>query len=520
MNTHNISPNSDRDYIDNIDLSNEKNFPIFLKKIRFDHFKQIDNLEINFNHPISVISGINKTGKTTILMTIACSHLDFNKKNIKNGILERHTWSSFMRMTKYDQQIFDWTYYLTYKTGKRTEERQGKRNYQTKKWSGIGKKESQFFNDKKKRVIHEVRYIDLSRLLPTRNFGDAAFKIANENQQQNLSLSDIIIDKLNKYLSYIFEEIIQNQQHCDYLDKLIFTYSNSGNYSSFNAASGEEAIMRLLSEILEVDEKGLILIDEIDAGLHPKIQRRLLDVLYHISRYEGKQFIITSHSQTILSSVPIKSRIFIENKNGKFSCIQNSSLNAMLCKMDSELHTLFDIYCEDDIAKKIIEKMFMELMEQDVFTKPINVIICGSANKTYDSYKLYKDTYQQRKIKTGYACILDADMKGQKSSYSEQKFSDDANVHFLFGRMTDHNPEKFLVEQYLSKNPNTNLQYHLNNTNNHALFDKMIELNLSQNKDGAFNQCWDAMIQNNPNYLDDFKTFIGERIEYFTAENL
>lgn len=86
--------------------------------------------------------------------------------------------------------------------------------------------------------------------------------------------------------------------------------------------------------------------------------------------------------------------------------------------------------------------------------------------------------------------------------------------------MTDHNPEKFLVEQYLSKNPNTNLQYHLNNTNNHALFDKMIELNLSQNKDGAFNQCWDAMIQNNPNYLDDFKTFIGERIEYFTAENL
>lgn len=33
MNTHNISPNSDRDYIDNIDLSNEKNFPIFLKKL-------------------------------------------------------------------------------------------------------------------------------------------------------------------------------------------------------------------------------------------------------------------------------------------------------------------------------------------------------------------------------------------------------------------------------------------------------------------------------------------------------
>ena len=41
------------------------------------------------------------------------------------------------------------------------------------------------------------------------------------------------------------------------------------------------------------NEKSLILIDEIEMGLHPKVQRRLMDVIRDISRNEKKQFIIT-----------------------------------------------------------------------------------------------------------------------------------------------------------------------------------------------------------------------------------
>ena len=69
---------------------------------------------------------------------------------------------------------------------------------------------------------------------------------------------------------------------------------------------------RIIIDIVEAKEKSLILIDEIEMGLHPKIQRRLMDVIRNISRKDQKQFIITSHSSIILDSTSLYSRIFIE----------------------------------------------------------------------------------------------------------------------------------------------------------------------------------------------------------------
>src|SRR5690606_38352837 len=122
-------------------------------------FRHISSLTVNFNHPISVISGTNRSGKSTILMAIACSHFNFIKRNSQNGNLERHTWSSLMQITNKDLQSQDWTYFITYKTGKKIETKRGQRKYTTKKWNGIGKKESQF-------KFRDVVFIDLDRILP------------------------------------------------------------------------------------------------------------------------------------------------------------------------------------------------------------------------------------------------------------------------------------------------------------------------------------------------------------------
>ncbi|MBL0286886.1 MAG: ATP-binding protein [Bacteroidetes bacterium] len=92
-------------------------------------------------------------------------------------------------------------------------------------------------------------------------------------------------------------------------------------------------------------------------GLHPKIQRRLMDVIRNVSRNDNKQFIMTSHSPTILDSVCLNSRIFIEKNNtGNYKAIQNISVNAALTKMDSKSFPLIDLYCEDNEAKKSYQK--------------------------------------------------------------------------------------------------------------------------------------------------------------------
>ena len=164
----NINPNSDRDFLNTVDINNAQIFPLFLKKIKFEPFRHISSLEIEFIHPISIISGTNRIGKTTILMAIACSHLNFKKKNPRNGKLERQTWSNLMKFTSQDLQTVDWTYWITYKRGNRIDPpKRGQRKHISKKWNGIGKKESQFTRD--------VIFIEIDRALPLRNFNNIIF---------------------------------------------------------------------------------------------------------------------------------------------------------------------------------------------------------------------------------------------------------------------------------------------------------------------------------------------------------
>ncbi|RZK25586.1 MAG: hypothetical protein EOO43_05135 [Flavobacterium sp.] len=506
-----INPNSDKDYIDDLDIDDSKNFPQYLKSIKFDVFRHIPKLDVHFIHPISVISGTNRSGKSTILMALACSHYDFKKRNIQNGKLERQTWSSMMQFTTHDQQKSDWTYHITYKYGTRIEPKRGQRKASTKKWNGIGKKESQF----KKR---QVNFLDLDRILPARNFSKTLFNRARRASVSQISETNVLI--IEEYISYILEEDFQLRKLAEHLDKDIFKYSNANEYSSYNAATGEEVLTKIILDVIEAPKNSLILIDEIEIGLHPKIQRRLIHVLYNIARNEYKQFILTSHSPTILSSVPDKSRIFIEKNSSGFKAIPNISVNAALSKMDSQSYPLIDLYCEDSEAKKIIQKALSSIQSQHKlynFSSLVNIIASGSGSRTHSHYTSHKETYPFKKIKTGYACILDGDQKNLKDKTGTPIFPVEEGLHFLY---SDESPEKFLVRVYLADNPDINLQYHLNNSNVHSLFEKMIERSICTTKDEAFEKCWDIFEKTTDGqlYFEELQNFIINMVKKYSPD--
>lgn len=498
------NPNKDRYIIDSLDLTVENNFPKFLKAIKLEPFRHIPSLTVNFNHPISIISGTNRSGKSTILMAIACSHFNFVKRNSQNGNLDRHTWSSLMHITNKDVQSEDWTYYITYKTGNKIETKRGQRKHTTKKWNGIGKKESQF-------KFRDVVFIDLDRILPARNFSRVIFNKTKSASEHTISTNNSII--IEEYLSYVLEETFELNKLATYQDKDIFKYKNSNQYSSYNAATGEEVLTKIIIDIVEANRDSLILIDEIEIGLHPKVQRRLIDVLYNIASNDNKQFILSSHSQTILSSVPDKARIFIEKDySNNFKSIENISVNAALSKMDSISYPLIDLYCEDDIAEKIIRKVLTNLQTNNNLSNIsdlVNIIISGSANKTYNYFTVHKETFKFKKIKTGFACILDVDMR--------TAFPQEENLFHLY---SNKSPELFLAEMYQEINPNGNLEYHINNSDNHCLFDKMNQLGIGSSKDEAFNLCWEVFKDSTDGivHINDLENFLIQMLQKYSPE--
>lgn len=200
----------------------------------------------------------------------------------------------------------------------------------------------------------------------------------------------------------------------DYSDASIYGYQH-GKYSSFNTATGEDVLTSMLLDIVEAPNNSLILIEEIEEGLHPKIQRRLMDVIFHESVICRKQFIITTHSSSILASVRPESRLFIDKEGNNSQVIKNISINEALSRMDSESYPLVNVYVEDSISRKIVEKAIgILVVSKPKINKMINIVEVGSASQTYDYFKTKQKIYQKERINCGYACILDGDMREKK----------------------------------------------------------------------------------------------------------
>lgn len=507
-----INVNSNWEYFKKIDLSKEKVFPIFLKEIKFEPFRHIPKLEISFQSPISIIAGTNRSGKSTILMALACSHTDFQKRNPRNGILVRNTWSSLMKFTQHDLQTVDWKYSITYKTGKKVQSKDGMRKHTTKKWSGIGKKESQF-------KMREVVFIDLDRVMPARFFHDKIYSLSKQSVLSTISSTKV--KEIESYMSFILEEKFEIKKIAQHLDKDVFKYENTNHYSSFNAATGEEVLTRIIIDIVEAPDNSLLLIDEIEMGLHPKIQRRVIDVIREVSRKYNKQFILTTHSSTILDSVSDSSRIFIEkNHKNEYKAIQNISVNAALTKMDSKSYPLIDLYCEDKEAKWIIDKAISAIEHEDAingFSNLINIIISGSSSKTYTHFISHSETYEGKKIKSGFACILDGDMKNLKSSKGEPSFPPQENLHFLY---SNECPEKFLTREFLTEYPNVIIEYYLENENPHCLFKAIIDNSPFNNEQEVLDECWRIFLSSEKGklYFKSIRKFLIEMAKKYSPE--
>lgn len=463
------------------DLSDPKVYPKFIQAVEFENFRHISKLQIDFPSPVTVVSGTNRSGKTTLLLSIACSHFDFNKRNYTNGKLERQTWSNVIKLTTHDKQETDWTYYLNIKSGDKSERKRGQRKHATKKWNGLGKKESQI-----KSV--NVVYLDLDRILPARHFSPVLHKKAKNAAGGAVSIKNQNL--IEAGLSYILEETYCVKKLADHLGKDLLGFSAENNYSSYNSASGEDVLSRILIDCIEAPKYSLILIDELELGLHPKVQRRLMDMIFEMSNRDHKQFIITTHSGTVLSSVPDKARVFIDMRNGTHESVNSISINAALSKMDSDAHPLIDMFCEDECAERIVEKSLQDIEKRNIpglTSRLFNVIKSGSAADTYSNFIVRGRIYDKVRIKSGHVCVLDGDMRDKKDKNKNLLYPPIGGLFFLPG---NHPPEKILCDIYEKKNKSKSLRYHIDNSNVHCLFQKMVENCGFASVDEAFDACW------------------------------
>lgn len=480
--------------------SADNSFRHFVKKITVESFRHIENLDIEFEHPVTVIAGTNKIGKTSILLLLACSFERFMKADSTSpaGEIREHAWKDVLSFTAHETASNDYTYQLEWRVGTQDRSGEGKRLASSKAWSGLGKKSADLTRINAKIRDREVRLIDLERILPGRSFSNALFRKANEAEIVRVD------EEVEQAFSYVFDDSpVQIYEAGRRINKTCFLISHgdvADDYSSFNAASGEEAVIYLLQDILGAPHDSLILIDEVEAGFHPSVQRKLADLIQYVSWRDKKQFIISTHSSTFLSSFPPKSRRFLEVVGGKYRSIARISHQAARSKMDSIGYPIMRCYCEDELAAFLIQKAMAQVsLEHPHFSRLVNLIQSGPINEVKNDYIRHKRNFGQYRNRIGYGAVFDGDHIDHPE-YSSYFGNNDENVQFLYPYDA---PEKFLIRAYLSQHPNAQLRSALDHSDHHSLFQQMVNLGIAADIPDARGQCYTAF-ENSPEFTKHY----------------
>ncbi len=497
--------------------SDGDSFVYFISKLEVILFRHIVNLPIDFSHPVTVISGSNKVGKTSLLILLACSHEKFMKvdSTSPNSELREHVWRDVINFTKHESETKDYSYKMQWRVGHNYRKGEGKRLASSKAWSGLAKKSSAKDRFNAKIPDREVRLIDLERILPARSFSNALFRKANVSSKTRLNAD------IEKAFCYIFDlESVKIYEAGKHINRCcFFIVTSQASYSSYNAASGEESTIYLLQDVLAAPKNSLILIDEVEAGFHPTMQRRLADLIQYISWRDKKQFIISTHSPTFISAFPRKSRIFIENISDSFRAIKGISAQAAASKMDSVSYPLLTLYCEDELASFLIRKIIQGLSTDfEYFGRLVQIIESGSVDQVKNDYIRHKRNFSQLRNKIGYSAVFDGDYKDHRDySYYYKDNSEKATFIYPFEAA-----EKFLVKAYLKNHWNKQLSSALALTDHHSLFEVMVNLELSSDVNDARNQCYDAFIQSQEyiKHKNDLREFLINVTKHFSELNV
>ncbi|WP_295163373.1 ATP-dependent nuclease [Selenomonas sp. F0473] len=286
-----------------------------IKKIILHKFRQFIEKEIPIAERLTAIAGHNATGKSTLLAILANScELKKEKPLIKSRF--RGEFPDIIKASaEHDPTGSNVLEIIFSDTDDSQKEfsvpfRAAWQSYKTR-FRLIPK-----HNGTEAKVGYPVIYLGLSRLYP---LGECS------NSEDTTKLSDItryfddhdddkkwIIDAYKNILSQKDILDLDPRMHPDIKQKVFVGVENK-LYDGLCNSSGQDNLGQILLAILSFKKLkrslkdadvpwkgGILLIDELDATLHPAAQNRLLDLIYHESNELGFQIVFTTHSLSLL----------------------------------------------------------------------------------------------------------------------------------------------------------------------------------------------------------------------------
>jgi AAA domain, putative AbiEii toxin, Type IV TA system len=261
----------------------KNNYEKYLKRLILKRVRSFSEREVTFDFPVTALVGPNGGGKTTILGAAALAY-----KTIPPGRF-------FAKSGKYDASMKDWVieYELIDRDLNPRISIQRTASFPQLKWN-------------RKAVDREVLVFGVNRTLPATERRELVKAVGSKFEaKREISLTQSVVDAVEKILGKRIEDysrLFVNVTGPVFL----FAARNPGGeeYSEFHFGAGEASVIRIVSDIEGGCDGAMILVEEIENGLHPVATRRMVEYLIDVARRKSCQIIFTTHSNDALDPLP------------------------------------------------------------------------------------------------------------------------------------------------------------------------------------------------------------------------
>ena len=207
------------------------------------------------------------------------------------------------------------------------------------------------WNDYADRAKKNVAFLGIERIVPhiersqSRSYSRAFTDRAPKGWE----------DKVKDAVGFVLGRNYTNFRYLEYSKyNLPIVQVGSSTYSGFNMGAGENALFDIFSTIYSFGTGSLLVLDEIELGLHAEAQRRLIERLKDVCEETYTQVICTTHSRETFDCLPYDARYFVEKVNGKTKITEGISSNYAFSKLSAVPGVEVELMVEDEVGKLIL----------------------------------------------------------------------------------------------------------------------------------------------------------------------
>lgn len=305
----------------------------YLRKMNLHLVRGFRNQPITFDFPVTALVGPNGGGKTTLLGAAGCAYQRIQPRQF------------FAKSGKLDDSMQDWSIeheaidrsVNSRDTIKRTA------RFRQLRWVRDAL-------DRSVVAFGVARTVPANERTELRRCASNQFSFAADKRQQlSATVARAVSRILGKDVSQYSHIQLDNRGR---VSLLTGQGEDGTNYSEFHFGAGESSIIRMIMAIELLDDCSLVLIEEIENGLHPVATRRMVEYLIDVAVRKSIQSIFTTHSNDAIAPLPSKAIWASVNHKSFQGKLDIHSLRAIRGDIDSQLV----IFVEDVFAASMVEQ--------------------------------------------------------------------------------------------------------------------------------------------------------------------